>query len=252
MIIENQMLAWFGAAGTLCDAVGGVYLTYDLLGGHRGPLGFITRMMTYGIIYGLVSGLAMGPFFGMVYGVGLGMILSLEFWRVARYQRLYQSSPLYNLPYFGIARGLVLGFATIHRFGLNFGLMFGLFNALGLYIVYALHFSPTYDYRSETRLRLTRHILTAGALRGVAIGISGALTGWLQSGNFHSTAFGLTIGLLVGVISVTISFVSPAIEWWVANLREQYLGVFGFILIFMGLVLQSVQYAVVILGVSTR
>ena len=246
MMIESKTLAWFGASGTLCDAMGGVYLTYDLLGGRTGPLGLVTRTATYGLIFGLGYGLVFGPFFGLVAGVGLGGLLGLEFWRVAYHQRKYGSSPLYNLPLYGVGRGLILGLAATHRFGREFGALFGALSAAFLYIVYRLRYAPTYDYNPSPRLPSDAHSRKAAFLRASATGVAGAMTAGILHRRLHAIPLGLTIGVVVALISLVIGLVSPRIEYYVENLPERHLAAVGFALIALGLLLQSVQYLVVI------
>jgi hypothetical protein len=248
MIIGDKTLAWFGVSGTLSDAVGGLYLTYDLLGGSRGPLGLVTRAATYGLIFALGYGLAFGPFFGAVAGLGLGSILAFEFWRIAYHQRTYGTSPLYHVRFSGVARGLVLGLAAVGRFGWRFGAVFGAVNAVFLFGVYHLRFAPTHDYAPCPRLRISPHMQAAALLRAVAIGVSGAITGWLEARHVHAAGFGLSIGLAVGLISLVVGVVSPTVEWWIENLPERVLAAVGFALIALGLILQSVQYVSVIVA----
>jgi hypothetical protein len=242
--LSTKTIAWCAVAGIGCDAIGGVYLTYELLGGRSGPLGLGVRAATYGLIFGLGYGAVFGPFFGVTAGVGLGGILALEFWRVAFHQRKYGSSPLFHLPYFGVARGLLLGLACLHRYGREFALVFAAFNALFLAIVYRMRYAPTYDYETSPGAAFKPRALRSGLARAAAVGLAGALTGWIES---RSPGFGLTIGFTVGIVSVVIGMVSPRVEWWIENLPERKLAVIGLALIGIGLTLQSVQYLVVIL-----
>ncbi|MDE2143707.1 MAG: hypothetical protein KGJ84_14960 [Elusimicrobia bacterium] len=247
MILQTRTLAWLGLAGTVSDAVGGLYLTYELLGGNRGPLGLLTRAATYGLIFALGYGLAFGPFFGAVAGVGLGGILALEFWRVAYYQRTRGYSPLYNVRSAGAARGVVLGLAAMTVFGWQFGAIFAGLNAVFMFAVYHLSFAPVQDYAPSRDLRLSPHARNAAVFRAVAVGISGGLTGWIEARHVHAAGFGLTIGLVVGLTGLVLGAVTPVIEWWVENLPERTLATVGFLLIALGLVLQSVQYVTVLL-----
>jgi hypothetical protein len=248
MIIPNKTLAWFGLAGTLSDAVGGLYLTYDLLGGSSGPLGLITRAATYGIILAVGYGLAFGPMFGVIAGAGLGGILALEFWRIAYYQRAHGYSPLYHIRSAGAARGLVVGVAAMPRFGWQFGAIFGLLNACALFVVYQLNFAPVQDYAPSRTMRLNPHARNAALFRALAIGLTGALTGWIESRHVHAAGFGLTIGLVVGLTGLVMGVVSPVVEWWVENLPERTLATVGFALITLGLILQSIQYVSALFG----
>ena len=247
-MLSPKTIAWFGATGTLSDAIGGVYLTYDLLGGRSGPLGLGMRAVTYGLIFGFGYGIVFGPFFGLVSGVGLGGILALEFWRVAYHQRKFGSSPLFHLPFFGVARGLLLGLACLHRFGREFAIVFGVLNALFLSVVYRFRFAPTYDYDAGSNKAFRPRAWKAGMVRAMAVGLAGALTGWIETRRLASFGFGLTIGIVVGLVSMVIGAVSPRVEWWIENLPERQLAAIGLAMIGLGLLLQSVQYLVVIFG----
>jgi hypothetical protein len=248
MLIPAKALAWCGAAGTLSDAIGGIYLTYDLLGGRSGPLGLGMRAATYGLIFGLGYGAVFGPAFGVVAGVGLGSILGLEFWRVAYYQRTKGSSPLYNIGSFGAARGVILGLASVHRFGWHFGFVFGVLCAVLMAVVYRLRYAPTYDYQPSGKFELKRRAMWAGVVRALGVGVAGAAAGWIETHQLHAMGFGLTIGLVVGLISWIVGIVSPRVEWYIENLPDKHLAAYGFALVGLGLLLQSVQYVVVILG----
>jgi hypothetical protein len=248
MIIDNKTIAWFGIAGTVCDAVGGLYLTYELLGGRQGPLGLITRAATYGLVFALGYGLAFGPFFGAIAGLGLGGILAFEYWRIAYYQRTRGYSPLFNIRASGVARGLVLGLAAMPRFGLRFGAMFGVLNAAFMFVVYGMNFAPIQDYAPAPRLRFSVQTRDAALARALAVGAAGALTGLIQVRHVHAAAFGLTIGLAVGLTSLVLGALTPIIEWWIENLAERTLATVGFALIALGLIFQSVQYVAVLLN----
>lgn len=248
MLLPAKTLAWCGAAGTFSDAVGGVYLTYDLLGGRSGPLGLFTRAATYGFIFALGYGAVFGPAFGLVAGAGLGGVLALEFWRVAYHQRTYGSSPLYGLGVFGAVRGLILGAASMRRFGVHFGLVFGVVCAAVLTLIYRLRFAPTYDYQPADHMVLRKRAFGAGAVRAIGVGLAGAAASWYETRHWHGAGFGLTIGVVVGLISWLVGIVSPRLEWYIENLPERHLAAFGFALVGLGLLLQSIQYVVVILG----
>ncbi len=248
MIISNKTLAWYGVAGTLCDAVGGLYLTYDLLGGSRGPLGLITRAATYGILFSLGYGLAFGPAFGAIAGLGLGGLLAFEFWSLAHHQRIYGHSPLHSPAPMGIWRGLILGAAALPRFGWRFSAVFGGLNAIFLFVLFRLRYGSTHEYQAAPVLKLSAVTRRASFLRALAIGASGAAAGWFEGRRAHAAALGMTIGLTVGLVSFVVGTISPVVEWRVEHLPERVLAAMGFALIAAGMVLQSVQYAAVIVG----
>ncbi len=250
--IDHHLLAYLGFTGTIFDAVGGLYLSYDLLGGKQGPLSLFTRSVTYAIFFGLGYGIPFGIYFGTVAGIGLGVILAFEQQRVARHQRLYGSSPLFNVPLFGVARGILFGVASLKAFGGEFGLVFGGLSAAALGGVYYLRFAPTYDYRSHTRPVITFHRLMASVWRGVALGIAGILAGWIVTGQLLFENFGIRIGLTAGIVSMTVGIFSPIVEWHVDNVPVRRLGTFGVGLILIGLLLQSAQYLPIILEIPLR
>ena len=58
--MEPHGLALIGIIGSAFDALGALYLAYDLLGGGHGPLRILTRAVTYGVIFGAGYGLPLG------------------------------------------------------------------------------------------------------------------------------------------------------------------------------------------------
>jgi hypothetical protein len=60
------------------------------------------------------------------------------------------------------------------------------------------------------------------------------------------------LGAAAGTVGALVGLFSTVIEWWIDNLPERWLGVLGLGLILVGMVLQSVQYWVVVLDVSVR
>jgi len=252
MVIDQSAIVYASFIGIILDAVGGLYLAYDLLGGRQGPLSLLTRSVTYGVLFGVGYGIPFGFSFGVVAGAGLGTVLALEFGRVARHQSVHGSSPLFHLPVFGVLRGLIIGLAAVKPFGARFGLYFGGLSMIGLYIVYRHRFAPTYDYRAETRPVISRHRIKAPAWRAAAIGLAAILAGTLQGEGFRSVLLGLEIGATVMTVSFVVGILSPLVEWWADNLPERLLGALGVASILLGLFLQSIQYLIVILHLPVR
>jgi hypothetical protein len=252
LALSTRVLAWFAFAGTLCDMLGGLYLGYDLLGGRHGPLGLATRALTYCLFFGLCYGATLGWMFGMIAGVGLGLIIAAEYYRVARQQRLYGSSPLNNPPFFGVARGLVFGTAAWAAHGRAFGLAFGAAAALGQYIVYALHYSPSYDYRSDSKPVIGRRRVESAAMRGLGVGLAGAFAGWAAPADWITTWFGLRIGVVTGTVAFVFATFSPQVEWWVDNLPDRAAITGGVSLVILGFALQSVQYLATVLEIPVK
>jgi len=243
-----RTLAFFGFFGTILDVMGGIYLTYDLLGGRDGPLSLLTRIATYCLIFGASYSVVLGPVFGIASGVGLGTILALEFHRLSRYQRLHQSTPLQQTPWFAVARGAALGAAAALAYGAEFGAVFGALSALGMLMISWLGMTPSRDYIAHHRLHMTGHKFLASVLRGAVIGLAGAGAAWIETANSYSVGFGVLIGGTVGLGSMVLTATSPMIEYWIDNMPERHLLLMGLVMVSTGFALQSIQYLVVILS----
>src|ERR1700685_1812460 len=60
-----ELIALLSLTGVVLDALGGLYLAYDLLGGKRGLLRLLSRVLTYSAIFGLGYGVTLGLWFGL-------------------------------------------------------------------------------------------------------------------------------------------------------------------------------------------
>ena len=66
------------------DALGGLYLAYDLLGSKRGPLRRLTRLLTNSAIFGLGYGITLGLAYGAAGALVSGPLVDYELRRRAR------------------------------------------------------------------------------------------------------------------------------------------------------------------------
>jgi hypothetical protein len=135
-------------------------------------------------------------------------------------------------------------------FGPAFGFMFALLSAIGLMTVYAFRLSPSHAYHPDSALHLRPHELIASALRG----ISTILAGLLATLVVHSETwlFAIEFGLVAGLVSAFVSIFTPPIEVWADHLPARSLGLFGTIVLLIGLLLQSVQYWVVLFNIVVK
>jgi hypothetical protein len=252
MYFSAHDIALFNLLGCLLAILGSMYWAYELLGGQKGPMNVLTRTVSYGLMFGVGYGLFLGPAFGIIGGIGFGMILSLENLRVVRHQRLYGSSPLHNTPWFGMARGVVIGLSSIPRYGWQFGALLGFFSSITLYVIYWRGYAPTSDYRSHTRPVITKHRLKASLYRGIAIGISGTLAGSILMDGFTSVLFGAYVGFSAALMSFLVGTFSPLVEYWADNLPERQVAAAGVMVMLLGMVLQSFQYVCVLMNWPIR
>jgi len=101
---------------------------------------------------------------------------------------------------------------------------------------------------AQARFRITRHMVIASLMRGVATGLAGVGAAWIEIKNKYSPQFGLLVGGTVGLVSIILGSMSPMIEWWIDNMQERHMLLMGLGMVFLGFLLQSIQYLVVILG----
>jgi hypothetical protein len=61
---------------------------------------------------------------------------------------------------------------------------------------------------------------------------------------------GIEIGLVVGALNTLTLTFGPSVEWWAENLSERTLGGIGAMLVVIGFLLQSPQYAFPLAGLG--
>ena len=262
IIIDRHTIAGISIFGTVCDVMGGLYLAYDLLGGNNGPLRTLTRVVTYslffcigyGLPFGLIFGLLKGIELALVVGVGLGVILGLEYAHVTldRTRNQPHAHDQWFPFIFGFLRGVVFGLAGGLLIEPLFGLLFGLLSGTGLMTVYAFRLSPTDAYQPNVKPRLRSRELIASAMRGAATALAGMIAALITHSGSSAFDFGITFGIVAGTVSGIVSFFSPFVEWWADHLPARRLGAFGTMILLIGLILQSIQYWVVLLNVVVQ
>jgi hypothetical protein len=137
-------------------------------------------------------------------------------------------------------------------YGLPFGLLFGLLSGTGLMAVYAFRLSPTDAYQPHVKPRLRPHELIASAMRGTSTALAGMIAALITHSGSDAFGFGLTFGIVAGTVSAIVSVFSPFVEWWADHLPARRLGAFGTMILLIGLILQSIQYWVVLLNVVVQ
>lgn len=245
--MTRQFISEVSLLGIVLDALGGLYLAYDLLGGKRGPLRMLMRAVTYSVLQGSGYGLAFGLRFGVVTGIGLGTSVALESTIVSG----SLTRPTVRSLFFAAFRGVSIGAGAALTFGPPFGLRFGLLSFIGLLTLYLSGLTPMRIFSAIGKPKLTREGLLLSVSRAGVIGTAAILAGLLLKDRTQAQAleFGLRVGLVVGLMLIMFAAISPFIEWWVDSLPERKLGAFGVLLIIAGFLLQTVQYLVVILHI---
>jgi hypothetical protein len=251
LALTHELVAEVSLVGMGFDVLGGCYLAYDLLGGKRGPLRTIARAAGYVALFFIGYYIVLEARYALIASAGMGFLLALEYW-------LAGAEPAKNgrrrgaVFVFGALRGVVLGLASMPLTGMAFGAWFGVLSAAMLNASYALGFAPTDEYEPQRRPRISSHKLMASLLRALGVSLAGVTASLIVGSSAIRWLFGLQLGVAAGTVSALVGLFSPVIEWRIENLPERRLGVFGLGLILIGMVLQSVQYWVVVLDVSVR
>ena len=249
MIVDKHTVALISIVGSCLDALGAMYLAYDLLGGEHGPLRTLTRAVTYGTIMGAGYGLVLGPVFGVASGVTHGLTLA---WEYSRASRKAPKPGFWLDTAMSAIRGCGFGLGTGYLFGSTFGITFGILSTVGQQIAYGIGIRPTVNYEPAARPRLTPFIMLAALNRTVGYGVTGYLSSLVALQRAHAIAVGLRTGLTIGIVTAIIGPFVPFIEWTADHLPERRMGVLGIGLILIGFALQSIQYWLTLLDVSVR
>jgi len=248
MMIDRHTLALISIAGSSLDVLGALYLAYDLLGGEHGPLRTLTRGVTYGLLFGGGYTLALGPVFGLFSGVAHGITLAWEFSRASRHR---PKPGIWYDTVMSAIRGAGFGLGGAFLYGTAFGITFGLLSTVGQVLAYQVGIRPTLDYQPTTRPRLTKYQFLAALNRAIGYTVAGyvsALTGYQRA---NALSVGVKAGLGIGVVTVVGTGCTSFIEWIADHIPEKTMGVIGVGLIIVGFALQSAQYWVALLDVTT-
>jgi hypothetical protein len=136
-VVDHRVIDAFALSGAVLDALGGLYLADDLLGGKYGPLRTLTRCATYAMPRGLGYSL-IGRWFGVIGALLMGPLIGFENSRRAREGRegAYESS------LYAIFRGAAFTIASWPSGSPAFAILFGLLCAILLILAYRVAGSP--------------------------------------------------------------------------------------------------------------
>ncbi|HXR34755.1 MAG TPA: hypothetical protein VN754_02330 [Candidatus Binataceae bacterium] len=84
LLSQPELIPLLSLTGVVLDALGGPYLAYDLLGGKRGPLRLLSRLLTYSAIFGLGYGATLGLWFGLAGALVSGPSIEIQILRRAQ------------------------------------------------------------------------------------------------------------------------------------------------------------------------
>jgi len=248
-VLTHQFIAGVSITGSAFDFFGGLYLAYDLLGGQHGPLRTLTRALTYSLLAGVGFATVLGWRFAVPAGATVGFTLAVE---LARASRKEADGGIAWWTLFSLIRGIGYGIGLYATFGLSFAVSFAVLITAGQIFAYSRGITPTMDYESSRRLRITRKQLFAALNRTIGNAATALICSLVTHRTQHSLAFAVLFGLMIGVVTALLSLFGPFIEWIADNQPERRLGVFGVCLILMGFGLQSFQYWVTLFDIPVH
>jgi hypothetical protein len=226
------------------DALGGLYLAYDLLGGRKGPLRLVTKSVSYGVMFGSAYGLSLGVWFGLAGLLVSGPALSIEIHR----RDVNRVHPFFEAVAFGLLRAVSFGTAGWLSKDSQFGINFGMFCAVGFVAAYLIVGPPAGI--SLGHPRIDKAVLKRAAFRGISLGLAAVLSGAIHKER-HALSYGVYVGVVTGLASGILVAVAPAVEAWADNLPDRRLGGYGAILVLIGSLFQTLQYVVPLAGMPT-
>jgi len=238
-MIDKHTIALISIIGCSLDLLGAMYLAYDLLGGEHGPLRTLTRAVTYGGLFGLGYGLGLGPLFGLAAGATAGVTLSWEFSRAAKHRP--KPGFWYDVAMSAI-RAAGYGLGVYYLYGARFGITFGILSTVGQVFAYRIGVRPTIDYEPVARPRLTKAIALSAITRTIGYLVAGYLGALAAGQRANSLGIALRVGLTIGLVVAILSAFTSFIEWGSDHVPQKAMGVFGVGLILVGFLLQSFQY----------
>jgi hypothetical protein len=248
-MINRAFVSAVSLVGVVIDAVGGLYLAYDLLGGERGVLRLVTRSATYGAIFALGFGSALGVKFALVGALLFGPISAIELaWRSWQ-----APGARWTAAAFDAMRTGATGIGCVLTYDTSFGALFalihgGLIAALRILKIWPIDIPRRASHRPTFGWR----ILAQSGIIGAAVLLSTMLSALILSDPLVTLKTALEAGLGVGLTVATLQSLSPFIEWWADHLPRRALGTLGAFLIVLGLCLQAFQYILALLNVTMK
>ena len=243
MSLEPYTAAVCSMTGMTFDSIGGLYLAYDLLGGHRGPLGMITRIVTYSLIAFVFYAFALNLKFALIAGIGMGAIFGYQLELIGSGHKLTKKF-LITVAFVRMIILTVAGAMVLSRTAACF---MGVSILIGSLMASKFKYSPDYWYEASTQPQFRPRRLVVG----ITLGIMVSLMAWLGetvSGVSNPLPMALRLGLVIGLGTALIATVSPFVEWYADNLPPKRMGYIGVVMFLLGFAIQSIPSLVVLLG----
>jgi hypothetical protein len=241
--MDQHVTAAISMLGNLLDAVGGLYLAYDLLGGEKGMLRILIRIVNYSMVIGLVFGLVFGIRFGAVAGIGMGTAIGIQMARASR----GKPETIKFIATLATIRSLSIGLATwLIAPPIVAILMAAVIFATG-FILPRIGLSPPRLFLADKKPSFSREkLMFSLALTGTIAGVVG-LTAFVLGGEHLFLQLGFKVAGAVALMTTIIGLISPVVEWYADRLPLRTIGHVGAILFIIGFFLQAIPNLIVLL-----
>jgi hypothetical protein len=244
MTLNPYTSAVISMTGMTFDSIGGLYLAYDLLGGERGPLSKITRIVTYSVLAVFFYAFAFNLKFALICGIGMGSIFGLQLYWIGAGKVVSHKMMV----------GISLARMVIMATGMSFllppvaALIVAVGSFMGSLFSQRLKVSPEYWYEASRKPTFNVRRLGIGLILGCMVTMLVYL-GDTLCGASDRLGVALHLGLTVGVGTAMVATVSPFVEWYADNLPPRSMGYFGAVMFMVGFYIQSIPSVIVLLGV---
>jgi hypothetical protein len=182
--------------------------------------------------------------FGPLAGAGLGVLLGIEYG-----VRRGETAGFI----FAVLRGAAFGLAGTLLYRARFGEVLGGSTAIGLLAAYRARFSVARDYPNAPQPFVRLDVIKAQAVRA-SVAATAAIVASVAAGLDEPAGglFALRLGLVSWIAGTTVGHAAPFVERFADQVSPRRLGAIGAVLILGGLLLQSLQYWVVVLNMQLR
>lgn len=243
MTLPDQLSAQITLTGQTMDLIGGLYLAYDLLGGDKGPLSTLTRVVTYSLMMVILLSLPMGLKFGLPAGIGLGIALGLHLERIGRGQK-ETAKFLFAV---GLLRATGIYLAALWDGSPGLAACAFPLVLVASIILPKLKLSPAYFYEAGKKPSFGWRKFLLACVMGIMAAGAGVVTAFLQHDSSHIVMLVLKPALTLSMAMMVITTVTPLIEWYADNIPGKTMGYLGTTLFVVGFAVQAIPSLVTVL-----
>ena len=244
--MDSHTMAAISMTGNLLDAVGGLYLAYDLLGGEKGILRILIRIVNYSILIGCVYGFVFGLRFAVVAGIGMGTAMGLQL-ASATHGRVETPRMIVGL---AILRACTIGLASSFLIPASHSFVLALFVFAAGMILPRLGLSPGRIFVAGDKFSFTKKKLLFALLLPSILAVGIGAAGFIFGGEQEFIKLAVKVAVTVSFLTLLLGAFSPIVEWYADRLPLKTIGHVGAVLFIIGFFLQAVPNLIVLLDLN--